>query len=225
MPVSPPEETAAVVHSASLRNPLPGLTPLLPLRKRRRLASAILRDVLEAAAGTRVARPVLVAPAEDAVREAAREADVPFRPARAGEGSAEATARCGRDLAAEGFRVAALVRADLPLLRSEDLAFLLGRAARGPRVVLLEGRSDRASGAVLHPLAPYAPLFGTDAPERFRKEAERRGMALERYRLMAGLPLVGEGDLPRVYHDARQSRAKALLKAWGGASLWREGAD
>lgn len=211
---------AAVLVHEGPEAALVGLDPVLSQERRRHLADALLQGTLEALRTSRMVDPVLVAASDRRAREAAQAAGARPVPADGPEGAVHASLR---EVKAVGATVLALLSSSLPLLRAEDVAFLVGRALRGPVAVLVpEPDAPRTSLAVVHPWEAFTLAPGRD-PQAYLEEAERRCVSTEVHRLPAGRTLRGPGDLVAVYQSERPSPAKELLKAWDGALLKRLG--
>lgn len=194
----------------------------LPTRRALRVAEAALRDVLEALTTSRLVERTLLVSPDRRARGLAEGRGVEPAPVPE-EGLSAALRRCTEALVAKGVPVLTLVRADLPLLKAEDVAFLVGRALRGPRLVVATSPVSRRAGlAVLHPSDILSPTVLAEDVGTVLEAAEARDVPWEAYGLEAALSLEDPDTLARVYHAARPSRVKVLLKRWRLGAL-REG--
>jgi 2-phospho-L-lactate/phosphoenolpyruvate guanylyltransferase len=149
----------------------PGLTPL----ERGRLAEAMLADVLHALAACTVDR-VVVAAAADPAAEAAPRLGVEAvldPPGTRGLNDAIA-ALTARYADAEGLVV---VAADLPCLRQEDLATLLGSAAE---VAVAPTARGGTGGLLRRPPLAISTVYGPDSARRHLRRGQQTGARTER---------------------------------------------
>lgn len=200
---------------------LGGLGGVLSSRRKRRLAQAIIRDVVEAVRDSRVVDEVLLASGDATVHRLALRAGLPSAVKEGGDWPSLPEAidtAVGREA-----EVLVLLRGDLPLLEAQDVAFLVGRVRRGPRVVLLSAPdSAQVSLACANPAEAVVPE--TDASvTRWQAVARKRGIPWEVYRTAAGLRPSSPEDLLTIYEASHASRAKALLKEWRMGPMLRSG--
>lgn len=203
----------AVVAVDRLGSLLNGLANLLSQRRRRRLAVAILRDVLQAVQGSRVLDHVSLLTRDAHVIALGREEDIHLLEP---EGEAGTTAQLAMEACLQsGGEAIALLRGDLALLESQDLAFLFGRVAGGPGMVLVPtpGR-DTLSVVLARPVEELRGDFESGSVPHWRQGAMEHGLTPEVYGMPAGIRPTGPRDLLLVYKAARPSQAKALLKKW-----------
>jgi 2-phospho-L-lactate/phosphoenolpyruvate guanylyltransferase len=198
--------TWAVVPAKRLSGALRRLAPALPRPLRRELQVAMLEDVFSACAGAPGLAGLLVVSSDPEVAAQARrlaraEVIADHDPPRGMNG---AVAR-GLDWAEEAGAGAALVlTADLPLIRPDDVAAVLGAARPGPSAVLVPSHDGTGTNAMLlRPPRAIAPRLGPRSLGRHLAQAARRGVAVERL------------ERPRVALDIDTPRDLAALIARG----------
>ncbi|MDE3101297.1 MAG: 2-phospho-L-lactate guanylyltransferase [Chloroflexota bacterium] len=162
-----------VVLARDARRAKSRLADVLTAGERARLALAMLEDVLEATlgAGARVVVATESAAMADlARRHGAEPLAVPARGTREAARDALAAAAEAR------ARLAGVLPADLPALRTDDVVALLD-AAEAADVVLASDRHGRGTNAlVLRPPLALEPLFGPDSFAAHRDAAARAGL-------------------------------------------------
>ena len=149
------------------------LADVLTADERARLALSMLEDVLEATLGADAR--VVVATESASVRDLAARHGAPaiMVPAR---GTREAARDALSAAADAGARLAGVLPADLPALRTDDVVALLD-AAETADVVLAPDRHGRGTNAlVLRPPLALEPLFGPDSFAVHRDAAARAGL-------------------------------------------------
>lgn len=152
------------------------LGELLNPEERRRLALAMLTDVVGAAAGAgRVGRVVVLGGGEGA-RRIADSRGCEFWPEPDNPGETEAVA-AGTGRLADGASGLLVLPADIPLVRSEDIDVLVAQSGVAPGVVLCPSRDRLGTNAALRCPAGVMPLtFGNNSFEPHRKLAARLGV-------------------------------------------------
>ncbi len=199
--------TRAFVTLDQLGSSLEGVDRLLSPRRRRRLAEAILLDVLAAVRDSRLVDETVLVTQDPTASALGQKAGIPIRPSPVRH-------------AAKAFdrgpaRVVALLRGDLALLEAQDLAFLFGRVAQGARLLLVP--AVRSQGLSLVMGSGEDALVGDfegGTLAQWEEAAEQHGLRTEIYAIPAGLRPSIRMDLLEVYTAARPSRAKGLLKDW-----------
>ncbi len=142
----------------------------LPARSRRRLANAMLGDVLGACLP--VGRTLLVtSPAASEARTLAAYIGVDVIDDPRG-GQSEAVGHVLRNLADGSVLV---VNADLPCARPPDLLALLGLVAPGG-LALAEAADGTTNALALATPRLFQPLYGPGSANRFRRHAEGLGV-------------------------------------------------
>ncbi|MDX1534657.1 MAG: hypothetical protein R3291_03455 [Thermoplasmata archaeon] len=184
---------------------LEGLTSILPRRRRRHLAEAMLMDVFQALRESRLVQTIVLGTRQPEAAAVGRRADVPVVDAMEAD-----------DDPADGDapRLSASLWGDLPLLEGQDLAFLIGRAARQDRLVLVPTPGGEGLSLAVTRERGFMKDLGTGTLASWRRESTDRGLATEVYATPAGMRPSTAEDLLQVYMAARLSRAKRLLKEW-----------
>jgi 2-phospho-L-lactate guanylyltransferase len=188
----------------------------LPLAERRRLAQAMVADVLAALLGAPELAAVAVVTNEDTVAALARRAGAAVL-ADPHESGQTAAALVGVEHAlAGGFERVLLVPGDCPGLDGATLRELLAPAAAPPAVTIVADRHGLGTNALL--LAPpdvIEPGFGADSFERHRQRAQAAG-AVWRVAELPGLELdIDTPDDLAALRDAAAAgpRTAAVLRA------------
>lgn len=191
---------------------------MLSPAERRRLAEAMLADVLGALRAARgLSRVVLVSrdPAALAAAPAWGADGLADQGPPGYRAAAEQAARMARAAGARGLLV---VAADLPLLRPDDVEQLLGAAASAA-VVLVADRHARGTNALLTSPPGVLPYrYGLDSLAAHCRAAERRGLPVRVLDLPAvALDVDWPDDLRRLLAEAsvRETATRRYLVASG----------
>jgi 2-phospho-L-lactate/phosphoenolpyruvate guanylyltransferase len=153
----------------------------LDSEQRRRLAEAMVGDVLAALRATAGVDRILVVTRQASVAElAARAGGEVVRDAREDGQSAAAEQGIARALELGAERVL-LVPGDCPALDPDELqALLTGARSAGPSVTIVPDRHGTGTNALLiTPPGTLAPSFGPDSFERHSRGAQAAGITLE----------------------------------------------
>ncbi len=211
--------TRAFVTLERVGSSLKGVDHLLSHRRRRRLAEAILFDVLQAVRDSRLVEETVLVTQDPAASALGQKTGIPIRALPVGQ-SNEA-------LHEESVGAVILLRGDLVLLEAQDLAFLFGRVAQGAGLLLVPTTgSDGLSLVLGSGTDTLIADFERGTLASWEEAAERRGLTPEIYAIPAGRRPSSPMDLLEVYAAARPSRAKALLKDWRiGQKLRRFGGE
>ncbi|MCJ2555453.1 MAG: hypothetical protein LN410_04580 [Candidatus Thermoplasmatota archaeon] len=211
--------TRAFVTVDRVASSLKGVDHLLSHRRRRRLAEAILLDVLQAVRDSRLVDETVLVTQDPAASALGQNTGIPIR--------ALPVRQANEAFHGESAGAVALLRGDLVLLEAQDLAFLFGRVAQGAGLLLVPTTGSDGLSLVLG--------SGTDALiadfeggtlASWEEAAEQGGLTPEIYAIPAGRRPSGPMDLLAVYTAARPSRAKGLLKDWRvGQKLRRLGGE
>ncbi len=200
-------KTRTFVALDQLGSSLEGVDRLLSPRRRRRLAEAILLDVLAAVHDSRLVDETVLVTQDPAATALGQKAGIPIHPFP--------VRQAAKAFDGESARVVALLRGDLALLEAQDLAFLFGRVAQGARLLLVPAAGSQGLSLVMG--SGDDPLIG-DFEEgnlaQWEEAADQRGLRIEIYAIPAGMRPSSRTDLLEVYTAARPSRAKELLKGW-----------
>ncbi len=176
MSAAPPARTLAVLPVKRFELAKTRLGAALSVAQRRRLAQAMVADVLDALLAAPELAAVAVVTNERAVAELARDAgaEVLPDPREAGQ-SAAATAGIAHAIAG-GYARVLLVPGDCPALDGATLRALLSAPAPPPAVTIVADRHGLGTNALL--LAPpdaIEPGFGEGSFERHRERALASG--------------------------------------------------
>ncbi|MCJ2531454.1 MAG: hypothetical protein LN413_03965 [Candidatus Thermoplasmatota archaeon] len=211
--------TRAFVTLDRVGSSLKGVDQLLSHRRRRRLAEAILFDVLQAVRDSRLVDETVLVTQDPAASALGQKAGIPI--------SALPVRQAKEAFHGESAGAVALLRGDLVLLEAQDLAFLFGRVAQGARLLLVPTTgSDGLSLVLGSGTDAFIADFDGGTLASWEEAAEQRGLTTEIYAIPAGRRPSSPMDLLEVYTAARPSRAKGLLKDWRiGQKLRRFGGE
>jgi 2-phospho-L-lactate guanylyltransferase len=162
--------TLAILPVKSFSRAKQRLRPGLERPTRRRLAEAMLRDVLDALARTHLDE-VIVVSADQTVRQLGLDAGA--RVLEDQEQGHNAAASCGIRAALElGADRALLVPGDCPALDPGELDMLLARTLAPPSVLIVPDRHGTGTNALLlSPPDALQPSFGPGSAQRHAAEA------------------------------------------------------
>ena len=179
---------------------------------RQELALAMLEDVLAAvmpAVGGLV-DAVYVATSDRAVMEIARRRGAQVLEEREQRSESASVDAASRECAMRGVEALLTLPADIPAIRTEDVAAIIDQATAGRAVVMAPARDGKGTNAIWrHPPEAIPSRFGFDSFRKHQAEAESRGLA------WAAVPL------PRVAVDLDEPDDVAAFLAFPGATLTR----
>jgi 2-phospho-L-lactate guanylyltransferase len=203
---------AAAVPVKSLATSKSRLRPRLGDEGARRLTLAMLGDVLEALAGVRALRRVVVLTPDAAVAAAARSqgAETLLRPDSGLNAAVDAAAGELAPAAGDGLLV---LLGDVAGARAEDVAALVEAAPQ--RGIALAPSNDGGTAALLRRPADVIPAgFGPGSAKAHRRLAERAGVPCREVPLPSlALDLDEPEDLETfLASDASGARTRALLR-------------
>jgi 2-phospho-L-lactate guanylyltransferase len=188
--------------------------------QRRRLAHAMLEDVLSALAATRALASMLVVTVDRGAAGIAARYGAQVTREQADDGHTAAVAAAAARLAALG-RDMLTVPADIPLVQSEDIERLLAvreealeRAGRG--FIIVPARDECGSNAVICSPADAVPLrFGDNSFFPHLAQAKACGIEPVVLRLpRIALDIDAPDDVALLLADRARTRAHALLRQW-----------
>lgn len=212
--------TAILIPVKSTARAKGRLASLLDPEARQRLALAMLEDVLAAVmpAVGRLADAVYVATSDaEAMRVAGTHAAtvLPEQEQRSESHSVDAASGA---LTQQGIQALLTIPADIPAVRTEDIAAVLSAAGESDRAVLLvPSRDDRGTNAIWRcPPQAIPSRFGFDSFRKHQGEAEARGLAWGMLRLPRLAVDVDEPeDLAAFLSFPGETRTRALLEGLG----------
>jgi 2-phospho-L-lactate guanylyltransferase len=152
------------------------LAPDLEPGSRRRLAEAMLEDVLDAARSSRVLERVIVVTGERSAVRAARERDAEVIDDLEDGGHSPA-ARLGVRRALElGMDAVALLPGDCPLLEADELDAALGRLSPRGVTIVPDRHGTGTNALLLAPADAIEPAFGRGSRARHERLAGSAGV-------------------------------------------------
>ena len=169
---------AALVPVKALSAAKGRLAELLSDDERRRLALAMLEDVLRAlAAVDRIDTAAVVSPDADVLARARDLGARPIEEPSSSRGVNQALTLASRRLAGDGAGTLLVLAADLPAARPADLDALLDALADTPGIALAP-TSDRGTGALaLRPPGLIPFRYGRHSSVLHKREAAARGLS------------------------------------------------
>ena len=152
------------------------LSDFFTLEERRRLAWAMLEDVIRAAAAASKPDRVIVVTSFDLAVERARKAglEVLVEPLQTSESASVDWA--SRFLREQNFSSVMRLPADVPLVRAEDIDELLGVSVPSPGALLVPSRDGTGTNAIVRtPPDIFSSRFGPNSLQLHKQEAARAG--------------------------------------------------
>jgi 2-phospho-L-lactate/phosphoenolpyruvate guanylyltransferase len=179
--------------------------------QRRRLAEAMVLDVLAALLADPLLEGVAVVTNETVIAGAARERGAQVLADPRESGQSEAASIGIRHALATGYERVLLVPGDCPALDQRALRALLEPPAPPPAVTIVSDRHGSGTNALLlTPPDAIEPAFGPDSFERHRRLAAEAGAAWRVERLPA---LLLDVDTPEDLAQLRAATAGELTRA------------
>ena len=205
--------TLVVVPVKDLANAKQRLIPLLSAAERHDLASAMLEDVLEILARTRLG-PVLVVTRDREVESLALKHGAELLREDVNRGHTEAVAYAQREAAARGVKRFLTIPGDVPCATPDELAALDASLGEGPAVAFVPSLSGYGTNAVL--LTPpdcMALKFGEPSFQNHVVAARAAGLKPVVLRLPGiGLDIDEPEDLTLLLGRGPATRSAALLR-------------
>lgn len=194
------------------------LVSALAPAQRRALAAAMLEDVLDALAGTRVDEVWMVTRDPDAEALASRYGAVVVRE-ESNRGHTAAVATAQARAASRGAAVFATIPGDVPYVTAAEIDALLAAAGTRPAAVFTPSRSGLGTNGVALAPADLMPLrFGEPSFESHLAVARERGLVPRVLPLPGlGLDVDGPEDLLALRDTRGATRTARLVASWGSA--------
>lgn len=203
------------------------LAPLLSEAEREVLAEAMLRDVLEQVISARGIEEVFVVTADTGVALLASSLGSRVIREQEERGESEAVAYALVEMKKYGIQSTLVVPGDIPLLRSDDIEFVLeqvrGEIATPPLALLVPSHDRMGTNALL--LSPHDVIrlrFGYDSFCRHLSEVAAKGLpirVLENDRI--ALDIDEPEDLERLLLAGERGETYRRLLRMGAAEPWR----
>jgi 2-phospho-L-lactate/phosphoenolpyruvate guanylyltransferase len=202
------------------------LIPALDADQRRRLARAMLEDVLTAL-GASAAGSVVVVTTDAEVMDVARRHDAACLVERANRGHTEAVGFAQREAETAGARRFLTIPGDVPCVTAEEIRLVLAALGAERGVVFVPSLSGFGTNAAL--LAPpgLMPLkFGEPSFDNHLEAARQRELSPVVLELPGlGLDIDGPEDLPFLIERGPGTRSAALLREWRISGRFRDGGE
>jgi 2-phospho-L-lactate/phosphoenolpyruvate guanylyltransferase len=186
---------------------------------RRRLALAMVEDVLSSLAAAPGLRGIVVVTVDPAARELAARYGARVLADGAEAGQTGAVAAAARVLGREGRGAMLTIPGDVPLITGEEVGKIIAAHDRVPDFVIAPAHDERGSNAILCAPPEAVPLtFGDDSFLPHLAAARRAGIEPKILRLPGvGLDIDRPRDLAAFLQIPSNTRARALLQAAGAA--------
>jgi 2-phospho-L-lactate guanylyltransferase len=203
------------------------LASLLSETERGVLAEAMFRDVLEQVISARGIESVFVVTANTEVAQLASSLGSRVIREQEERGESEAVSYALAEMKKDGIQSTLVVPGDIPLLRSDDIEFILeqvsGEIASPPLALLVPSHDRMGTNALL--LSPHDVIrlrFGYDSFCRHLSEVAAKGLPiriLENERI--ALDIDEPKDLERLLSAGERGETYRRLLRMGAAEPWR----
>ena len=203
--MSRPQHIWAVVPVKEFANAKQRLAPALAAEHRRRLAAAMLQDVLAVLAAASGLAGIAVVTCDPDARRLAEQFGARVVGEHAREGQTAAVSAAAAMLAREGAGGMLAVPGDIPLIGPVELAAILAAHRPAPAFTIVPAHDGRGSNAVLCSPPDAVPLaFGNDSFLPHLAAARRCGIEPTVLRLPGiGLDIDNPADLALLVQRAR----------------------
>jgi 2-phospho-L-lactate guanylyltransferase len=187
---------------------------------RRRLALAMLEDVLATLAASPGLAGLLVVTVDEAAAALAQHYSARIVADGARDGQTGAVAAAARQLARAGKGAMLTIPGDVPLVTPAEIAQIIAAHDRTPDFVIAPAHDERGSNAILCAPPDAVPLkFGNDSFLPHLDAARRAGLEPKILRLAGlGLDIDNPADLAAFLKIPSNTRARALLREAEGVS-------
>ena len=181
---------------------------------RRRLALAMLQDVLATLVTSPRVAGILVVTVDEAAAAFAEDCGARIVADGAREGQTGAVAAAARLLAREGKGAMLTIPGDVPLVTPDEIAQIIAAHDRTPDFVIAPAHDERGSNAILCAPPAAVPLkFGNDSFLPHLEAARRVGLEAKILRLPGlGLDIDNPADLAAFLKIPSNTCARALLR-------------
>jgi len=193
------------------------LASVLDSAERRKLAQAMLEDVLQALRSWAQRPPVAVVTNAPAVRRLARSLSFEIIEDRRNEGETAAIAQGTRVCVERGAAYTLVIPGDIPLVEPSELQAIIAAAPDGPGgSVLVPATDERGTNAALRKPASLFPLvFGEYSFQPHLRAAHAAGYPCVVLRLPGiELDVDSPADLAMLIAAESRTRTQQLLRDW-----------
>jgi len=172
----------AIVPVKDLSKAKERLSSILPQDVRTELAYAMLEDVLTALRGSKLLDRVFVVTMDGAAVKIAGRMGVEVIEETEQNGESDSVDRASRICGDMGAGSVLVIPGDAPLIRTEDIDFIVARQSVSPSVILVPARDKLGTNAILRTPPDAIPSrFGHDSFRKHIEEADRKGIRVESY--------------------------------------------
>ena len=174
----------AIVPVKDLSRAKERLSPVLSQSDRTKLANIMLEDVLTAVKGSKLLTKLFVVTSDGLAIDLASSLDIEVIKEAKQESessSIDYSSNVCKDLGAGSVLV---IPGDVPLIRPEDVDYILEREKPRPSAILVPARDGLGTNAILRrPPDAFPSRFGYDSFNKHIEEAKKRGIEFDIYHL------------------------------------------
>ena len=205
------------------------LAELLDQATRQELSLVMLEDVLAAVmpAAEHLVDAVYVATLDPAVMEIARKRGARVLEEREQRSESASVDAASRECAMRGVEALLTLPADIPAIRTEDVAAIIDQATAGRAVVMAPARDGKGTNAIWRrPPEAIPSRFGFDSFRKHQAEAESRGLPWTAVPLpRVAVDLDEPEDVAAFLALPGTTHTRALLECVGTAARLNPGAE
>jgi len=210
---------SALIPVKSFADAKQRLSPLLNAEERRILAEAMMRDVLSRVLPAQGLDATFVVTADDRVSEIASSLGSKIIREEKERGETDAVVFALNEMKRRGIEAVLVIPADLPLLLSSDIEFLLTHVSAPPSALLVPSHDCKGTNALLlSPPDVISLRFGYDSFSFHLSEVAAKGLplqVLENERI--GLDIDEPRDLQRFLSTTTEGETYTSLVRMGAA--------
>jgi 2-phospho-L-lactate guanylyltransferase len=203
----------AIVPVKDLSKAKERLSSILPQDVRTDLAYAMLEDVLTALTGSKLLDRIFIVTMDRNAMEIARAMGVEVIEETEQNGESDSVDRASLVCKEMGARSVLVMPGDAPLIKAEDIDFILGKESGSPSVILVPARDRMGTNAILrNPPDAIPSRFGEDSFRKHIDEAEKRDIPISSYENeRVGLDIDHPEDLKIFASEKSDTRTYQLL--------------
>ena len=203
----------AIVPVKDLSKAKERLSSILPQDVRTDLAYAMLEDVLIALKGSRLLDRIFVVTMDRNAIKIAEGMGVEVIEETEQNGESDSVDRASIVCKEMGAESVLVIPGDAPLIKAEDIDFIVGKGMGSPSVVLVPARDRMGTNAILRNPPDVIPSrFGHDSFRKHMDEAGKRDIRIESYENeRIGLDIDHPDDLKIFASEKSDTRTYELL--------------
>ncbi|MFI5323880.1 MAG: 2-phospho-L-lactate guanylyltransferase [Thermodesulfobacteriota bacterium] len=203
----------AIVPVKDLSKAKERLSSILPQDVRTALAYAMLEDVLTALTGSKLLDRMFIVTMDRNAIKIAESMGVEIIEETEQNGESDSVDRASLICKEMGAESVLVVPGDAPLIKSEDIDFIMGKEMGSPSVVLVPARDRMGTNAILRNPPDVIPSrFGDDSYRKHIEEAGKRDIPVSSYdNERVGLDIDHPDDLKVFASEKSDTRTYQLL--------------